>query len=94
MARQSERWAAVGAEIRAARTDHGYTGKDIERLTDGVVTQNRLSKIEVASREFVPVEELEALAKVLDLDLDVLALMAYGATRPPAGSALKARRGA
>ncbi len=82
MARGNERWQAIGAEIKDARIAKGYVGKDIERLTEGRVTQNRFSKAERAEREFIPYEELAEIARVLDMDLDVLALMAYGRQAP------------
>lgn len=85
MSTSDERWKMVGEEIRAAREARALTGYDVERISEGRIRQPRLSQIERAKRTFVPVEELEeleVLAEVLGMDLDTLALMAYGKTRP------------
>lgn len=86
MTTSEERWRMVGREVRAAREARGLTGYDVQRATAGRIKQPRLSQIENAKRTFVPVEELQDLADVLGMDLDVLALMAYGSSRPEAGS--------
>lgn len=83
MSTSAERWRLVGEEVRAAREARGLTGYDVERASGGRIKQPRLSQIERAKRSYVPLEELEVLADVLKMDLDVLALMAYGRTSPP-----------
>lgn len=80
-----ERWQAVGAEIRAARMEFGWNGRRLAE--ESGLSQQRISQIEGARRKFVPYEELAALANTLRLDLDVLALMAYGKHRPEPGAA-------
>ena len=82
------RWKAVGAEIRRAREAKGLTGRAAERLHPGI-RQAKLSQAERAVRNHIPYEELRTYALAFDMDLDVLALMAYGQTRPAPGSSIR-----
>lgn len=79
-----ERWQAVGAEIRAARQARGWNG--LRLAQESGITQQRVSQIERAARKASSYEELAALARALDLDLNTLALMALGGDRPAPGA--------
>jgi transcriptional regulator with XRE-family HTH domain len=83
------RWRAVGAEIKAAREAKGWTGREAERMSKGRITQAKLSQAETAKRKYINRDELQAYAELFDMDLNTLALMAYGADMPPAGAALR-----
>lgn len=70
------RWQAVGAEIRAARTERGMTQTE---LADRVgIKQNVLSEDERGKERGIPIHRLMSYADALAMDYELLVRMAYG----------------
>lgn len=75
------RWQAVGAEIRAARTERGLSQAQLAQQIG--IGQNVLSEDERGKERGIPIHRLMAYADALGMDYDLLVAMAYGRKRRP-----------
>lgn len=67
---------SLRGEVIAARERKQYTQADVERLSDGRISQQNLSAIESGRVRRPKIETLDALAEVLELDALDLKILA------------------